>query len=86
LRPVSEVEVGAAGRVVWPEGFGLIRIFKIVPTDGDVELWATNRVEMSDLERNRWAGYAWAIKNHHRGIKQFCLIERVQMHSRPGLA
>jgi hypothetical protein len=82
LRAVSEVEVGEAGRVVWLEGFGLIRIFKIVATDGDVEVWATNRVEMNDLERVRWAGYSWAIENYHRGLKQFCLIERAQVRSR----
>ena len=82
LRAVSEVEVGGGGRVVWLEGFGLIRVFKVVATDGDIELWATSRVEMSDLERVRWAGYSWAIENYHRGIKQSCLIERAQVRSR----
>ena len=82
LRPVSEVGIGEAGRVVWLEGFGLVRIFKVVATDGDVELWATNKVEMGDLERVKWAGFAWAIENYHRGIKQFCLIERAQVRSR----
>jgi hypothetical protein len=82
LRAVSEVEVGAAGRVVWLEGYGLVRIFKIVATDGDVEVWATNHIEMNDLARVRWASFAWAIENYHRGIKQFCLIERAQVRSR----
>ena len=82
LRAVSEVEVGEAGRVVWLEGFGLIRVFKVVATDGDVEVWATNKVEMNDLERVKWAGFAWAIENYHRGIKQYCLIERAQVRSR----
>lgn len=82
LRAVSGVEVGASGRVVWLEGFGLIRVFKIVATDGDVELWATNKVEMDDLERIKWAGFSWAIESYHRGIKQFCLIERAQVRSR----
>jgi putative transposase len=77
LRAVSAVEIEAAGRVVWLKGFGLIQVFKIVATDGDVELWATNKVEMSDLERVKWA-----IENYHRGIKQFCLIERAQVRSR----
>ncbi|HEV7844275.1 MAG TPA: transposase [Pyrinomonadaceae bacterium] len=58
LRAVSEVEVGAGERVVWLEGFGLTRVFKIVATDGDVEVWATNRVEMNDLERVKWASFA----------------------------
>jgi hypothetical protein len=82
LRAVSEVEVGAAGRVVLLEGFGLVRVFKVVATDGDVELWATNKVEMGDLERVRWAGFAWAIENYHRGLKQFCLIKWAQVRSR----
>ena len=82
LRAVSEVEVGVAGRVVWLEGYGLVRVFKIVATDGDVEVWATNKVEMNDLERVKWAGFAWAIEHYHRGIKQFCLIERAQVRSR----
>jgi hypothetical protein len=30
LRAVSEVEIGEAERVVWLEGFGLIRVFKIL--------------------------------------------------------
>lgn len=81
-RAVSEVEVGEAGRVVWLEGFGLVRVFKVVATDGDVEVWATNKVEMGDLERVKWAGYSWAIENYHRGIKQLCLIERAQVRSR----
>jgi hypothetical protein len=82
LRAVSEVEIGEAGRLVWLEGFGLIRVFKVVATDGDVEVWATNKVEMSDLERIKWASFSWAIENYHRGLKQFCLIERAQVRSR----
>ena len=82
LRAVSEVEVGGAGRVVWLEGFGLIRVFKTVAANGDVELWATNKVGMSDLEGVKWASFARAIENDHRGIKQFCLIERAQVRSR----
>jgi hypothetical protein len=82
LRAVSEVEVAESGRVVWLEGYGLIRVFKVVATDGDIEVWATNKVEMSDLERVKCAGFAWTIENYHRGLKQFCLIERAQVRSR----
>jgi putative transposase len=82
LRAVSEVEVTESGRVVWLEGYGLVRVFKVVATDGDVEVWATNHIEMSELERVKWAGYSWTIENYHRGIKQFCLIERAQVRSR----
>jgi hypothetical protein len=82
LRAISCVEIGTTGRVVWLEGYGLVRVFKIVATDGDVELWATNKVEMSDLERVKVASFAWTIENYHRGLKQFCLVERAQVRSR----
>lgn len=71
MRAVSTVEIGEHGRVVWPEGYGLIRVFEIVAADGDVEWWAASKVEMNDLERVRCASFAWTIKNYHRGIKQF---------------
>jgi putative transposase len=82
LRAISEIEIAEVGRVVWLEGYGLIRVFKIVTTDGDIELWATNKVEMRDLERVKWASFAWTIENYHRGLKQFCMIERAQVRSR----
>ena len=80
LRAVSEVKVGAAGWMVWLEGFGPVRLFKVVATEGDVEVWATNHIEMGELERVKWAGYSWAIENYHWGFKQFCLRGRHLAH------
>jgi len=37
---------------------------------------------MNDLERVTWALFTWAIESYHRGLKQFCLIERAQVRSR----
>ncbi len=76
LSAISTVEIGSAGRVVWLEGYGLVRVFKIVITKDDIEYWATNDLTMSELTRVKWAGYAWTIENYHRGIKQFCGVER----------
>lgn len=66
---------------MWLEGYEPIRVFKIVAPDGDVEVWATNKVEMTDLERVKWAGFAWIIESYHRGIKQFCMVERAQVRA-----
>ena len=76
LRALSTVEIGPAGRIVWLEGYGLIRVFKIVITEDDIEYWASNDLQMSELERVKWAGYSWTIENYHRGLKQFCGVER----------
>lgn len=73
---ISEVEISHAGCVVWLEGYGLIKVFKIVVTKDDIEYWATNDLQMSELTRVKWAGYSWTIENYHRGLKQFCGVER----------
>src|SRR5512134_918742 len=81
LRAVARVETDANGTIVHLKGYGLIRLFKIVALDGDIEWWASNALQMSPLMRTRWAGYAWTIEHYHRGIKQFCGVERAQMRA-----
>ncbi len=81
LCPVTRVETDAHGTVVHLKGYGLIRLFKIVAPDGDIEWWASNDLQMSVSMRIRWAGYAWTIEYYHRGIKQFCGIERAQVRA-----
>lgn len=81
LRPVARVETDARGTIVHLKGYGLIRLFKIVAPDGDSEWWASNDLKMTTLTRVRWAGYAWTIEHYHRGIKQFCGIERAQVRA-----
>lgn len=82
LRAVSEIEIDESGSVVWLKGFGQIKVFRLIDKNGNAEHWATNKIEMSDLERVKYAGYSWQIEQFHRGIKQFCLIERAQCRRR----
>ena len=58
--------------------------FKIVAPDGDIEWWASNDLpnECPSM-RIRWAGYAWTIEYHHRGIKQFWHRTPVLRRARP---
>ncbi|MEW6735495.1 MAG: transposase [Acidobacteriota bacterium] len=81
LRAISEVEIGVEGSIVRLEGYGLIRVFKIVAKDGDIEYWATNHLNINDLQRIKYANYAWAIENYHRAIKQFTNIERAMVRA-----
>ncbi len=57
----------------------MVKVFRIVARDGSAEHWVTNTVELSDLERIKYAGESWQIEQYHRGIKQTCLIERAQV-------
>ena len=81
-RPIKEVEISETGSVVHLKDYGLIKVFKIVATDGDIEYWATNDLEMGELTRVKYATEAWTIEQFHRGIKQFSGIERCQARSR----
>ena len=75
-RAISEVEISEAGAILHLKGYGFIKVFKLVARDGDIESWATNKLEMSELERVKLQDMAWTIESYHRGIKQFCGVER----------
>jgi putative transposase len=78
LKPVSRTAIAAGGTVVHLEGYGLIRVFKIVSRDGDIGYWATGDLAMDELERLRLSEWCWAIEDYHRGLKQCCGVERSQ--------
>lgn len=81
LLPLSGTAIASSGTVVHLEGYGLIRVFKIVSRDRDIEYWATNDLAMDDVERLRLAERCWAVENYHRGLKQCCGVERAQVRS-----
>jgi putative transposase len=78
LLPVSAAGVTAAGSVVHLEGYGRVRVFQIVTKDGGIEYWATNDLGMDELGRLAYAERIWAIEEYHRGLKQYCGVERAQ--------
>ena len=80
-QPLASVPLAATGTVVHLKGFGFIKVFKIVVTENHIEYWATNDLSMTDLARLKLAEWAWMIETYHRGIKQFCGIERCQARS-----
>ena len=78
LCAVARVDTDTHGTLGHLKGDGLVRWFKLVALDGDIEWGASNALKLSSLTRVRWAGYAWTIEPYHRGIKQFCGVERAQ--------
>ena len=78
LRPLSTVDIAATGTVVHLERYGLIKVFRIEAKDGTTEYWATNDLEMDDLQRLRLAEDSWKIEEYHRGLKQVTNVERCQ--------
>ena len=70
--------IGAGGHL---EAYGLIRVFRVVATDGDTEYWATNDREMGELARLKYAEMAWGIEVYHRALKQECGVERAMVRA-----
>jgi IS4 transposase len=58
--------------------YGFIKVFRLVSKDGDTQYWATDVLDMQEEERKKLAKKAWKIEEYHRGIKQFCGVERFQ--------
>lgn len=75
---LSTVDIAAPGRVVHLPGYGSIRVFRVVAKNGDTDYWATNDLVMDALTRLKYGDCSWRIEEYHRGIKQFCGVERCQ--------
>ncbi|WP_322814008.1 transposase [Chloroflexus sp.] len=80
-RPIRAVLIPRHGAIVHLNGYGFINVFKIAPPDGGIAYWATSDLGMSVAQGAEYALYLWRIEAYHRGITQFCGIERAQHRS-----
>ena len=75
-QPVNQLPISNKGTIVHLKGYGLIKVFKMVSKNGNIEYWATSDLSMNELFRRKYAEFSWAIEEYHRGIKQFVGVER----------
>jgi len=75
-RTLAACAIREAGTRVHLKGYGFILVFRIDTADGDTEYWATSDVTMTMDERETLAGQIWTIETYHRGLKQYCGVER----------
>jgi putative transposase len=75
---VSQVPLTAQGTVVHLKGYGQVKLFRLVTPDGDTEYGATSDLGMNEGQRLKYAEWSWQIESYHRGIKQYCGVERCQ--------
>ena len=80
-RPLGECAIAETGTRVHLQGYGFILVFRIVPPDGDTEYWATDDLAMTELQRLKYAEFAWGIEVYHRGLKQHCGVEHAQVRA-----
>jgi len=77
-RPIRNILIPASGCTVHLRGYGWVRVFKTVGTNGDVEYWATSQLDMTLKQCAFYALDAWEVEVYHRGLKQFTGVERAQ--------
>jgi hypothetical protein len=70
-RAICDIFIPAQGCLVHLKGYGWIKVFRTVGTNGDAEFWATSRLDMSLEEAAFYALDAWQVEVYHRGLKQF---------------
>jgi len=79
--PLASADISEGGTEVHLKGYGFIRVFGIAAKNGDTEYWATNNLGMDELRRLQLSDFSWTIEEYHRGLKQFCGVERCQCRS-----
>lgn len=77
-RPIREVAFPYHGLVLHLKGYGFVKVFKIAAPNGSSEYWATSDLTMTLEQCADHALALWRIEEYHRGLKQFCGIERAQ--------
>lgn len=77
-RAICEILIPMQGRLVHLKGYGWLKVFRTVGTNGDAEYWATSQLDMTIEEAAFHALDAWQIEVYHRGLKQFTGVERAQ--------
>jgi hypothetical protein len=75
---VSALDIPVSGLTVHLRGYGLVKVFRTVDPHGNADYWATNRLDMTEAERQVWANRAWLVEVYHRTLKQFTGVERGQ--------
>ena len=80
-RQLGDCDIREAGTRVHLKGYGFILVFRIDTPDGDTEYWATSDLTMTLDERAQLAKQVWTIETYHRGVKQYCGIERCAARS-----
>jgi len=76
--PVAELDwTSTQVHKAWLKAYGWVLVSKIVFANGDITYIATNDLSLLDAETfHSHMGYRWKIEAFHRGIKQYCGIER----------
>jgi len=73
---IDSLEIPSSGMNVHLKEYGLIRIFCTFSKDKEKHFWATDVLNLDEETFDNISGHGWKIEEYHRGLKQFCGVER----------
>jgi putative transposase len=77
-RAIRETFIPSQGCLVHLKGYGWVKVFRMVGTNGNAEYWVTSRLDLTIEQAAFHTLDAWQIEVYHRGLKQFTWVERGQ--------
>ena len=77
-RPLETIDIPAEGIVVNLKKYNYVKVFRIVSKNEDTQYWVTDVLDMDESDREDLANKSWKIEEYHRGIKQYCGVEKCQ--------
>ncbi len=78
-KALAEQPIAATGTVVWLPGYGELKVFRLVATNGDTSFWVSNDLELTPQRREEFADESWNVEEYHRGLKQHTGVEGCAM-------
>ena len=77
-KPLDTIDIPPEGIVAHLKKYDFVKIFRIVAKNEDTQYWVTDVLGMDESEREDLANKSWKIEEYHRGLKQYCGVEKCQ--------
>lgn len=75
---IEELTIPKEGLVVQLKLVGLVKVFKFLAKNGDIEYWATNDLNLEPTDISKARASRWKIEEYHQGLKQTAGLEKCQ--------
>lgn len=78
---LRELEIPDEGRVLHLKGYGWIKVFRFVATNGRTDYVGTSRTDLSREQVKEYFERRWSVEVLHQELKQTCGLARCQANS-----
>lgn len=80
-KQLRELDIPDTGVVTYLKGYGWIRVFRFVATNGRTDFIGTSRTDLSREQVKEYFERRWSVEVLHRELKQTCGLSRCQANT-----